>query len=151
MKYFRRYSRFVFRCYFSDVLPAATYFDVFLTFSTYLPFLDVIPVFQTYFDVFWTFQTYVSFRRSSSFQTLFRFLEVIPLLYVIPVFLDVILVHSRFRCYSSRRYSRWTFRHYSIDVIPVPRHSYSLSWNGVSLIVWSLGLKFLSQMTRRKN
>ena len=28
---------------------------------------------------------------------------------------------------------------------------YSLSWNGVGLILWSLGLKFLSQMTRRKN
>ena len=30
-------------------------------------------------------------------------------------------------------------------------HFYSLSWNGVGLILWSLGLKFLSQMTRRKN
>ena len=27
---------------------------------------------------------------------------------------------------------------------------YSLSWNGVGLILWSLGLEFLSQMTRRK-
>ena len=30
-------------------------------------------------------------------------------------------------------------------------HIYSLSWNGVGLILWSLGLKLLSQMTRRKN
>ena len=30
-------------------------------------------------------------------------------------------------------------------------HIYSLSWNGVGLILWSLGLKFLSQLTRRKD
>ena len=30
-------------------------------------------------------------------------------------------------------------------------HIYSLSWNGVGLVLWSLGLKFLSQMTRQKN
>ena len=30
-------------------------------------------------------------------------------------------------------------------------HIYSLSWNGVGLILWPLGLIFLSQMTRRKN
>ena len=30
-------------------------------------------------------------------------------------------------------------------------HIYSLNWNGVGLILWSLGLKFLSQMTRRIN
>ena len=30
-------------------------------------------------------------------------------------------------------------------------HIYSLSWNGDGLIFWSLGLKFLGQMTRRKN
>ena len=57
MIYFRRYSRFVFRCYSSDVLRAASDdfdddFDDFLTFSTYLSILDVIPVFQTYFDAF---------------------------------------------------------------------------------------------------
>ena len=30
-------------------------------------------------------------------------------------------------------------------------HISSLSWNGVGLMLWSLGLKLLSQMTRRKN
>ena len=30
-------------------------------------------------------------------------------------------------------------------------HIYSLSWNGVGLFLWSLGLKFLSQMSRQKN
>ena len=30
-------------------------------------------------------------------------------------------------------------------------HIYSLSWNGVGKILWSLGSKFLSQMTRQKN
>ena len=30
-------------------------------------------------------------------------------------------------------------------------HISFLSWNGVGLISWSLGLKFLSQVTRRKN
>ena len=32
-----------------------------------------------------------------------------------------------------------------------PHYDFSRSWNGVGLILWSLGLKFLSQMTRRKN
>ena len=32
-----------------------------------------------------------------------------------------------------------------------PHYYISVSWNGVGLISWSLGLKFLSQVTQEKN
>ena len=45
--FFRRYSRFVFRCYSAELLPAATCFVDFLKLYTFLPILDVLFVFQT--------------------------------------------------------------------------------------------------------
>ena len=50
-----------------------------------------------------------------------RFLDVIQRFRRYSRFLDVIPVHFRFRCYSFRRYSQWTFRRYSLDIIPVPQ------------------------------
>ena len=55
MIYFRRYSRFIFRCYSPDVLPAATYFDDFFAILDVFANLRRYYRFQTYFDRFLTF------------------------------------------------------------------------------------------------
>ena len=102
MIYFRRFP-VLYLDVIPDVLPAATYFDT----------VDVFAIFRRYSRFSDAFRSFFDILNVCQFYTLFLILDVIL------VFLDVILVHFRFRCYSFRRYSRWTFRRYSLDVIPV--------------------------------
>ena len=78
---------------------------------------------------------FLYFSRFSVIKTLFPFsgLDVIRLFRRYSHFFRRNSLIFQFRCYSFRRYSRWTFRRYSLNVIP----SSSVSCGGEDTHPWS--------------